>query len=582
MSSTYRYPGPQPFKANQQEIFFGRTQEIKELQRQVQLHQTVVLFGKSGLGKSSLLNAGLIPLIEQQQTKAISIRFGAHSSKTINKLPLDAALERTEAQSSLLNQLAPEAPDNLWQNLKSRQINQEAQEFLLLFDQFEELFSYPDDAIEAFAKQLSDLLYTSIPDYYRTAIEKARTQKAAYLSEAALQQLHHPMAIRLLFAIRSDRMSLLNQLKNYLPGILDNCYELKALSPQQAEDAILSPAYEKGNYKTPQFDYEDAAIEYLIDYLSEQQSQNIESFQLQILCEHLEQQIIEKQGQSLIRQKDINDPEAILENYYLSKINELETETEQLAARKFIEEGLIFEEEERRLSLYEGQLMKNYEITPELLRKLLDTHLLRSEPSMRGGYTYELSHDTLVAPVLKAKAKRKEEEHKIAAQEAERIRAEELAALRKEAERERQRATKEAQLRAKAEQAEIEAKKYAKKAQVRNRLALMGLAIAALLLIIVGYLYGINISDKNKLKDQEKELIHNAKVAEGAKQKAEESEARFRKEIVNRYLSEAATYIAAGQYTLAIGTLEKAKEIDPDNSDIQQQIDQLKQEQNRE
>lgn len=67
---------------------------------------------------------------------------------------------------------------------------------------------------------------------------------------------------------------------------------------------------------------------------------------------------------------------------------------------------MVFDEEERRLSLYEGQIYRQYGLTDELLAQLTDTHLVRRERSMRGGYTYELSHDTLVPAILKAKQER--------------------------------------------------------------------------------------------------------------------------------------------------------------------------------
>ena len=117
---------------------------------------------------------------------------------------------------------------------------------------------------------------------------------------------------------------------------------------------------------------------------------------------------------------------------------------EQLPARRLIEEGLVFEEEERRLSLYEGQIFKTYKIQPETLQKLVDAHLLRAEPSLSGGYTYELSHDTLVAPVLKAKRLRLEEERREEDARLARMREAELAdakALAAKEKRRRQRAS---------------------------------------------------------------------------------------------------------------------------------------------
>mgnify|MGYP006309195021 CR=1 FL=1 len=73
-----RYPGAQPFTTEQRRIFFGRDKDLDDLHQLVQLEELVVLYGKSGLGKSSLLNAGLIPRLQESgQAQPLTIRFGA-------------------------------------------------------------------------------------------------------------------------------------------------------------------------------------------------------------------------------------------------------------------------------------------------------------------------------------------------------------------------------------------------------------------------------------------------------------------------------------------------------------------------
>jgi WD40 repeat protein len=80
------------------------------------------------------------------------------------------------------------------------------------------------------------------------------------------------------------------------------------------------------------------------------------------------------------------------------------------------------------------------EVTPALLKKLVDTHLLRAEVNHKGKYTYELSHDTLIAPILKNKKERLEAlaaEKKVA--EEKRRQELEAEALKREAERRKRR-----------------------------------------------------------------------------------------------------------------------------------------------
>ena len=75
LSSIKRYPGSQPFQRDQQHIFFGREQDIENLYRTINLNDLTVLYGDSGLGKSSLLNAGVIPKFTDQGVTALFPRF---------------------------------------------------------------------------------------------------------------------------------------------------------------------------------------------------------------------------------------------------------------------------------------------------------------------------------------------------------------------------------------------------------------------------------------------------------------------------------------------------------------------------
>ena len=445
MNQIRRYPGANPFSSDQKDLFFGRQEDINNLFEFISLSNLSVLYAKSGLGKSSLINAGMVPkVLAETALEVYNVRFGAYTEDS-PAMPLKRT-QLTLQQPQLHPKLAGIIPDeqSLWYWLKNRQLQQmQANEenyeggFLLVFDQFEELFTYPTEAIEDFARQLSELINTTIPKRFRDALSQQHKRQENGNGETFINQLHTPFEIRILMAIRSDRMSLLNQLKSFFPLILKNCYELKELSVIQAEDAILNPAYLPGaHFQSPNFDYEDAAVEKIINFLTQDGSQPIASFQLQIICESVEDHVI-RTGDQMIQAEDLGDLQEVYTNYYMNQLRRIEDPAERLAARRLIEEGLVFEEEERRLSIYEGQILKTFNVSPPLLRKLVDSHLLRAEPSLQGGYTYELSHDTLVAPVLKAKKERLFEERRAAEEAARLERERELEALRKEAEEER-------------------------------------------------------------------------------------------------------------------------------------------------
>lgn len=158
-------------------------------------------------------------------------------------------------------------------------------------------------------------------------------------------------------------------------------------------------------FESPSFEYEDEALDKILDYLTRRNEKDIEPFQLQTVCQYVEEHIVIENKDVTISPDDLGNMEDIYQNYYDNQIAKIENGQERQLARRLIEEDMIFEEEERRLSIYEGQIFSKG-VNRELLEKLTNTHLIRAEPSPEGGFSYEISHDTLVPPILKSKEER--------------------------------------------------------------------------------------------------------------------------------------------------------------------------------
>jgi hypothetical protein len=556
-----RYPGAKPFLTSEKDIFFGRTQDISKLYRLLRLEQLVVLYGKSGLGKSSIINAGIIPKIEKDNDfTPLSIRFGAY---TEGKQEMPSSIVRNcveQSVSPILEKLLQD-DQSLWRSLKSRQLNGEPG-FLLIFDQFEELFTYPPHEIERFGQQLGELFFTTIPSRYRNALDDLLDETPNAISENDIKLLYRAFPLRVLVAIRSDRMSLLNRLSSYLPNMLKNCYELLALNRNAAEEAILAPAYQRATYfASPQFDYDDDALDHILDFLTHQNTQPIESFQLQILCQSIEEKIIDKQLK-IIKKEDISDPQKVYENYYENHIGKIEDLDDQLAARRFIEEGLVFEEEERRLSLYEGVILKQYGINPKLLRTLVDSHLIRAEPSMQKGYTYELSHDTLVPPVLKAKTRRLHAERVLKAEQERQARAAELRAIN-------ERAEKETRLREAAEASAIRARRLLRTASF---IAIVAIATS----VSAGYFYMQARQKEAIALEEQQKAQQERQVAKEQESNALKNLRQFHAQKIKELCQNAETFLRSGDCLIAINTLNEAFQLDTTNTKLKTQISQIR------
>ena len=527
-----RYPGARPFEPDQQHVFFGREKDIESLSRLIRLEPLVILYGKSGTGKSSLLNAGIIPrMAEEAIFDTIRIRFNVWQEDS--NLPMPVANIRSniqqnfELRAGILDELVPD-DYSLWKSVKSHHLSQEgSRRLLLLFDQFEELFTYPAEMVKGFRQQLAETLYTDLPQRYWDALLAREKPGDNPLETTKLALLQKPSSVRVVFAVRSDRLHLLHQLSDFLPLILQNCYELGALDEQRARDAIVLPAGAPGAFVSAPFHYSNDAVGEILRFLTHNGEEKIETTQLQIVANSIEDKVI-RTNNTGIEKADLGDLEEVIANYYAGKIAEIDDPDERLRARKLIEEGLVFEEEERRLSLYEGQIYRIYGLQTETLQRLVDVHLLRAEPSLQGGFSYELSHDTLVGPVLEAKAERVSEEKRMweAQQKLEQEAA--MKALQQKAEEERERAEKERMLREQAEQAQQESER-------QKRRALWLAAIALLAFMLALYLYFL--TNKANLEIARKAAASERNSAQSYKVQGMYREALDRLESIQPYLT---------------------------------------------
>ena len=88
-SARSRYPGTRPFSDTPDDyaLFFGRGEESEQLYLRVLSVPLLVQFGKSGLGKTSLLQASLFPRLRQKPFLPVMVRLNV----TDDTLPLAVA-----------------------------------------------------------------------------------------------------------------------------------------------------------------------------------------------------------------------------------------------------------------------------------------------------------------------------------------------------------------------------------------------------------------------------------------------------------------------------------------------------------
>lgn len=408
--STYRYPGVQPFTANQSHLFFGRDEEISQIIRYLRIEKLLVLHSKSGMGKTSLIHAGIIPLLSEEAArgrKIILFRFSNYNPDQPQN-PVEVFDKTLERPDGILDQV-PVSVISLWQALKSLHLTEpEVKRYVLVFDQFEELYTYPEELVDEFQKQLADLYYGVIPPDFRKNLKRElhiNEELRSQYDEKLELEIEQKLEVKLLFAIRSDRLSLMDRFKVCIPEILNSSYELRPLDMKQAKKAIEQPAAKEGDFISNPFSYTPDAVSTILDFLTEGATKRVEAFELQIICQFVESKVIDEKLSEVDRKKLGDDLNSILRNYYQDQIDHLDNEAEKKAAITLIEDHLILENSQRRVSL-DREMLRGL-VSDELLAKLVNTHLIRREANKYGGFNYEISHDTLIEPILRAKRTRK-------------------------------------------------------------------------------------------------------------------------------------------------------------------------------
>ncbi len=538
----YRYPGINAFEEAQKDRFHGRNVESEQLCALLTQEKLTILYGKSGYGKTSLLNAGVRPLLLEKSAKSkrryhpINIRFNASTGEET----LLEKFKRQFGQFATLIGMVPAThgvalPDTLWGIVRGYTFptGAPAAVFVLLFDQFEEFFTYPPEQQQDFKDQLAELLYADYPHFLE--------QNEAQLQANQIAALAEPLDVRTLFSIRADRMHELNRLADRLDKILHNLYELNALPRAEAEKAIVLPAAlpQSEGFAGAPFAFDRTALDRILDFLADDQGR-VEANQLQILCDSFEQRTIAEKI-TRFSTDNLGDLQQVISNYYHHKIADIHPPETRLAVQRLCEEGLAMEGEPPiRLSLHEAQIARLFGVPAALLLRLVDLRLLRAEAGAGGGAVYELPHDTLLLPVLEAKRVRQEE---IAA-EAERVAA--VEALRR------------------AQEAEAQA---AKERQRRQRAT--GLAIAAvvgLVLALVAMFWAFSAQKQAEVaKKDAQEKLEDYEEAERLRKAAE---AVIKRNKIESLKLNIRRYIGVKYYDLARQSLKELDELAPNDPDI--------------
>jgi hypothetical protein len=281
------YRGIEPFRFIDQPIFSARTGEVRKLVRLITIYRGIFFYGESGAGKSSLINAGLIPalrdegfapervrvqpfageelvveciaLTEEGAPPFLPSRFAAPlANGAVGPTRIMLSIEEFAAR---IEEQRPTAENGIAESPSATPV--------LIFDQFEELVTLFEEAVES-----------------RDKFNQARIIQSRIV-ELLLKFLNDPeLSLKLVFSFREDYLAKVSRCLADAPQLGEQAFRLSA-PPEPALRKIIrgpfeNPTIPAGHFKRRLSEPVCDALESAFKELSD--SGTINLTEVQIAC----------------------------------------------------------------------------------------------------------------------------------------------------------------------------------------------------------------------------------------------------------------------------------------------------------
>ncbi len=394
------YKGLFSYEEGDENVFYGRGRETQGLFQLVSFNFLTVVFGKAGIGKTSLLNAGVFPKLREEAFLPIRVRLNyspdAPPLKEQIRRVIAAEIQKKGVRIRVRKPgkegsepAEPFAPDEtLWEYFH-RVIHwapsaETTITPVLVLDQFEELFTLGKDHKDRddLVDELYWLIENQFPTPHKERILKGRNGEKRFSFSTARPE------VRVIISLREDYLAHLNGLKSRIASIDRNLFRVLYLNGQQAREVIGMPEGFRDqqviNDILRQFHPKGTPAGKTIP----DEKLEIEPSLLSLLCH----QLFEKQAVGTVTKADLD---RVLEAFYDSVMKPF-----PVVVKRFIESKL----------LTEGGFRTPFYLEPghrlrDAIDKLVDRRVLRRFHDGNKEYI-EIIHDVL-APVINEKRNRR-------------------------------------------------------------------------------------------------------------------------------------------------------------------------------
>ena len=406
------WPGLESYEEDAQDFFFGRELEIEELLNKVLDAPVTVFYGRSGLGKTSLLRAGVFPLLREHDFLPIYVRFDIGPGAAPLARQLHDSVRDSIQRAGLLDPILPADDESLWEYLHRNDFELwSARNYplrpVIVLDQFEELFTLGEklpDRVDAFRNDLGDLAENRIPADLAARIKNADV----VASQFNLRSRNY----KLLISLREDYLPHLDEWCRLIPALGRSRMRLIPLREDEALDAVRKPAADLMT---------DELARRIVDIIagvdihpgrdtapsdvdhpgSQRKVSGVDPALLSLFCRELNE-VRKRNGKPHFDKQLVEEAkDTTLADYYSSCVRGLDPRVAE-----FVETQLITEKGFRNFYPLEDAVP--FRLSTEDLAHLVDSRLVRVVEHY-GAQRIELTHDVLTRAVGEHRDRRRAE-----------------------------------------------------------------------------------------------------------------------------------------------------------------------------
>lgn len=405
------------------EVIYGRSEEIHVLSLLIlQSHQTVV-YGRSGIGKSSILNAGIFPIIRKHGVFPVYIRFEHNVEVSYLdqiKNAIRREIDKAGGKIKITKRIDKTGEESLWEFFHRIDFHDEEGNMLkpmVVFDQFEEIFTLEKnkEKVNVFFRQLADLINNVMPEELvdsgsssvssqdQDASDEDMLDLGLDLFSEAKFSYKSESDYHLVFTLREDFLSYLERNTTDIPELKNNRYCLQPINDEQAAEIIMQPRPGLVDTKVAKLIIEKVTGEkdFEIDGIPEIQ---VDSAILSLYLSRLYDKMI-SEGESKITSELVEaHSDNIIEDFYNDAISNLPK-----SSVEWMEDTLI-NNDGRRDNRDRSTVIWGSGLSDAQLDSLINDIKLLRQFSYGGDLRIEYIHDVLCPVIVERRRKRKEDQ----------------------------------------------------------------------------------------------------------------------------------------------------------------------------